>query len=294
MDAIIRNSTDRPELSAAELLSELRRGRWWVLCVVLLALAIALATVLLLPKTYRATILISPVSTNSGGAALGGVSSLLSQMGGIASFAGLSASGDTKKSESLAVLQSEALTESYIRQNNLLPVLFWNVWDPRNQRWTVTDPKKMPTPWKANEFFKLKVRTVTTDVKTGLVTLTISWRDPQVATKWANDLVALANDYLRKRAIDESERNIAYLNSQANKTDVVAIRQAVFSLLQSEINKEMLARGSDEYAFKILDPAVVPEKAASPQPALLIAMALGGSLALCVFVAFVRVAWLRG
>jgi uncharacterized protein involved in exopolysaccharide biosynthesis len=147
--------------------------------------------------------------------------------------------------------------------------------------------------WKGNEYFKKKVRSIVTDSKTGLVTLTIAWKDPRIAANWANGLVALTNDYLRKKAIEESERNIAYLNAQANKTDVVAVKQAIYTILQTEINKEMLARGSDEYAFKILDPAVAPEKPSTPTLAFMVVLAVFGSLALSVLIAFIRVAWLK-
>ena len=70
----------------------------------------------------------------------------------------------------------------------------------------------------------------------------------------------MANDNLRDRAIAESERNISYLNEQAAKTDVVGIRQTIYNIMETEINKAMLAKGSEEYAFKLIDPAVVPQK----------------------------------
>jgi uncharacterized protein involved in exopolysaccharide biosynthesis len=53
--------------------------------------------------------------------------------------------------------------------------------------------------------------------------------------------------------------------------------------MQNEINKSMAARGSEEYAFKILDPAVVPERPSYPQKLpWAIAGAIGGFiLSLC-------------
>jgi uncharacterized protein involved in exopolysaccharide biosynthesis len=190
-------------------------------------------------------------------------------------------------------LQSEALTEKYIQQNDLLPILFNKQWDAQNKRWRATDPTRLPTLWKGNEFFKKNVRTVLTDPKSGLVTMTIGWTDAHIAAKWANDLVGMANDYLRKKAIDESERNIAFLNEQAAKTDVVTVKQAIYAILQSEINKEMLARGNDEYAFKILDPAVAPERPSTPPAVLLMLGALVGSFGLSVMIAFVYVCWIK-
>ena len=139
-------------------------------------------------------------------------------------------------------------------------------------------------------FFKKKIRTVTTDAKSGLVTLTVRWTDPHTAAKWANDLVHLTNQYRRERAIKESEQNIAYLTAEAGKTDVLGVRQAIYSILQNEISKMMLARGNEQYALKVIDPAIPPEKPASPMPALWTLIAFLGSMVFVFGFAFVRAA----
>jgi uncharacterized protein involved in exopolysaccharide biosynthesis len=58
----------------------------------------------------------------------------------------------------------------------------------------------------------------------------------------------------------------------------VVARQAIFSLLETEINKAMLARGNEEYAFKVLDPAFAPEKPSSLHPAIWTAIGVAGGL----------------
>jgi uncharacterized protein involved in exopolysaccharide biosynthesis len=294
MDLATRNLIDSPELTLKELLALLRRRAAVVACFAIFCVVATGVLAWLTPPTYVATTVVSPVASTGNGGALAGVSSMLSQFGGLASLAGLGgASGDTHKAESLAVLKSEALTEKYIQDNHLLPVLYAHIWDAQHNRWKETDPRKIPTLWKANLFFSKSVRTVSLDTKTGLVTLTIAWHDPHQAATWANGLVRITNEYLRTKAIDESERNINYLNQQAAKTDVLPIKQAIYALLQNEINKEMLARGSEEYAFKILDPAVPPEVPSSPRPKLWMFFALIGSLVLSVIGAYVRLAWQR-
>jgi uncharacterized protein involved in exopolysaccharide biosynthesis len=147
-------------------------------------------------------------------------------------------------------------------------VLYAKQWDAVAQKWLTTDPKKTPTLWKANRDFK-KIRAIIDDKKSGMVVLTITWTDPKQAAKWANDLVSITNSYLRDKAIKEAQRNIAYLNEQAAKTNVIEAQKSIYSLLESEINKEMLARGREEYALKVVDPAFVPEKPSSPGPLLL-------------------------
>jgi uncharacterized protein involved in exopolysaccharide biosynthesis len=170
-------------------------------------------------------------------------------------------------------------------------VLYHKQWDPEKQAWKERDPKKIPTLWKANAYFKKNVRFVTTDNKTGLVTIIVAWEDPKLAAKWANDLVKMTNEYLRTKTVTESERNIAYLNNEAAKTDAVGVKEAIYTILQNEIKKMMLARGSEEYALKILDPAVPPEKAASPQLVTWTIMGFFGGFFLSLFVVFVRYWW---
>ncbi len=295
MDTVNPHMAPADEIRLTEVLEVLRRAKWVVGSCIVIATLGGLALALILPKEYTATTVLSPVaSTSSSGQFGSGLSSLVSQFGGLASLAGLSVSGDTKRAESLAVLQSEALTERYIAQNHLLQVLYEKQWDASAKRWKVTDPKKMPTVWKANQYFKKKIRKITTETKTGIVTMDITWTDPDAAAKWANDLVRMTNSYLRGRAIEESERNITYLNGEAAKTDVVQVKQAIYAILQTEVNKQMLARGSEEYALKVLDPAVPPERASSLPRSLWVILGLFGSASLCALFAFFRVAWRRG
>jgi uncharacterized protein involved in exopolysaccharide biosynthesis len=294
VDSLNTAPVQHDELSLAELVEVLRRTKWRIFWFVLICTVGGTAAAFLIPKSYTAIIVISPVSNQESNGQLGALGSIVSQFGGgLASLAGLSALGDTKKAESVTVLQSEALTEKYIQQNNLLPILYKEKWDAQKKAWKETDPKKVPTLWKANEFFKKTIRKVSSDNKTGIVSLAITWKDPELAAKWANDLVSITNNYLRKKAIDESQRNIAYLNEQALRTDVVPAKQAIYVILQNEINKEMLARGSEEYAFRILDPARAPEKASSPQKILWLMGSFFGSLMLCLLAAFARVVWNR-
>jgi uncharacterized protein involved in exopolysaccharide biosynthesis len=264
-----------------EVFGALWAGKWLILCVSLICALAAAAASWIAPKKYDASLLLSPVVNQSNGSGLGALSSAVSQLGGIASLAGLSMSGTGgTRSESLATLQSEALTQQFIQENNLLPILFASKWDPARSTWKPMDPEDVPTLWKANLYFGRKVRSVKEATKTGLVTLTMTWKDPKLAAQWANGLVKLTNDYLREKAVRESERNIAYLNDQVAKTSAVELRNSIYSLMESEIKKQMVARGSDEYALKVIDPATAPEKATSPQPVLWILGAFCGGILL--------------
>jgi uncharacterized protein involved in exopolysaccharide biosynthesis len=252
------------EITFEEVISRIWTRKTLVVVVALGAAAIASAIAIVIPKTYIASTVVSPVASNSNNSLGGGLSSIASQFGGLASLAGISVPGDSRKYESLAILQSEALTEKYIADKNLLPILYASEWDAAKGAWTTSDPRKMPTLWKANRDFK-GIRAVSNDNRTQLTTVSIKWKDPKLAATWANDLVKLTNEYLRNQAISEAENNIGYLNAQAAKTDVVAVKQGIYSMIQVEINKAMTAKGTADFALKVLDPAVPPEKPSSPK-----------------------------
>lgn len=271
-DAAPRLSSD--EVSLAQILYALRSRRWPLIAIALTTVLLASAALVVLPNTYAASVLLSPTPDSLGSGGLGMLGSSVSRLGSIASLAGFDMPTDTRQAESIAMLESRVLTEEYIRNNGLLPVLFPKKWDASRGRWKVTSPQETPTLWQGYQMFK-RIRTVKTDPKTGLVTLTIKWQSPVLAAKWANDLVKLTNDYLRSKAIAESERNIAYLNDEASKTNVVESRQAISALLESEINKVMLARGSEEYALKVLDPAAPPERPTATARLLVVVAAIG-------------------
>ncbi|HEY4214930.1 MAG TPA: Wzz/FepE/Etk N-terminal domain-containing protein [Steroidobacteraceae bacterium] len=241
-------------------------SRWLVSAFVAVTTVGAVVLVLVWPSQYQATVLLLPVTGQSAPSGLGALGEAVSSLGGLASLAGLNLNGSSAKAEAIATLQSEALTERYIRENNLLPVLYSKRWDATRKAWNTTDPEKIPTLWKANQYFEKDLRKLVENPKNGLVTLTITWKDPRLAAQWANDLVRLTNDYQREKAIEESERNIAYLNDQAAKNNVVEVRKSIYTLMESEIKKGMLARGSKEYALKVIDPATVPEKRSYPRP----------------------------
>src|SRR5258708_9779198 len=259
------SSRDNAELSLREMLGVLWRGRVWVIGISAFCALVGGTSAWLLPKKYVATVLMSPVTSPSSGG-LGALGSAVSQLGGVASLAGLSvSSGSSAKVEAIATLKSENLTRRYIQDNNLLPLLFPEKWDARQLKWKTNQPDRMPTLWKGNQYFGKNVRRITEDTKTGLVTLTITWTQPRLAPEWANSLVEMTNNFLRDKAIQESERNIAYLADQADKTKIVPVRDSIYALMESAIKKEMVSRGSQEYALKVIDPAVIPERHSSPR-----------------------------
>jgi uncharacterized protein involved in exopolysaccharide biosynthesis len=239
-------------------------------------------------KQYKSIVQFSVVSDEQHHG--GGGGGLMSQFGALASLAGVNIGGGSEKFEALAMLQSRYLSEMYIQQNDLLPILYEKAWDAKAGRWISSDPKEIPTLWKADLVFK-GTRTVVQDPKTELVTLAVTWKDPVLAAKWANGLVALTNTVMRDRAIHESQRHLGYLEGEAGKTSLVPVQQALSTLMEQEYKQMMLAGGNEEYALKVIDPGAVPENPSSLRKAYLILGGILGGLFIGCFFVFARASW---
>lgn len=185
-------------------------------------------------------------------------------LGGLASLVGLGGMGN-RASESLAVLKSRALTSAYIQANDLLPIIFYDRWDSNAHKWKSDKKDRIPTLEDGYEAFDKSIRMVVENRKTGLTAVSVTWRDPKLAKQWVDGLVNSANDLLRREAIERSTTNLEYLQRVLDKTSVVTMRDTIAKLVESELKKQMMATGNKDYAFRIVDPAVIPEHKVAPK-----------------------------
>ncbi|HEY6643542.1 Wzz/FepE/Etk N-terminal domain-containing protein [Povalibacter sp.] len=256
---------DGDEIDMRELVAALWKRKYVVAAVTIVCGLLAFGSSYLFKRKYESAVVFVTLTDDAMGGQAGGLAALASQIGGLASLGGLSLSGNERKAEYLAILQSQALIERFITQNNLMPVLYVDSWDEARSAWKEADPKRQPTTWKAMQRFKSEVMRLNTVNKTGISTLSISWSDANVGARWANGLVEMANEHVRARTIAEAELNVAYLNRQLTKTSVVAVQNSISTLLENQIKKIMLAQGTDQYAFRVIDPALPPERASFPK-----------------------------
>jgi hypothetical protein len=173
--------------------------------------------------------------------------------------------------EALAYLKSRALFETFLNREQLMPVLFSAAWDASRRDWRA-DVKRIPTRDDAWLLFDRTIRTVNQDTKTRLITLEITWKDREKAAAWANDLVQLANDELRGRALREADGSLESLREQVKQADALELRLSIYQLMQVQINRKVLAKARPDYALTVLDPAFVPDsdKFVSPRRGLLL------------------------
>lgn len=283
-DAMHPESDDQIDL--LELWDTLWQGKWLIASITAIVAALSLAYALLATEWYRADVLLTPADVKST-QALSDQLAGLGSLGGLANLAGISV-GARSTAEPLAVLTSRDFTRAFIVEKNLLPVLFADDWDAEAGRWGAADPKDWPDLHDAVKYFDKDVRRVQEDKKTQLVTLSIEWTDPQIAADWANLLVKRLNDQMRQRSLQEAESNVNYLKRELAAADVVTLQQSIGRLLDSEMQKAMLARVNEEFAFRVIDRAEAPKWRSWPKRALIMAFGVIAGMLLSSFVVLVR------
>lgn len=231
------------------------RRRWIAASIVLCGATFAAVAFLVRPVYQAASVLVSVNSERS----LGGATQALGQLGGLTSLIGVNVGvGDEKTTEALAVLRSRQFTQTFIDEEGLMARLFARDWDAARSAWK-EGLRHRPTPAMAYKYFDRKIRVVAQDKKTGLVTLTVYWRDRTEAANWTNEMVRRLNAEMRARAIAQASDNIAYLEKELLVTTVVETRQAINRLIDAQVKQRMMANVSQEYAFRVIDKAIAPD-----------------------------------
>ena len=69
---------------------------------------------------------------------------------------------------------------------------------------------------------------------------------------------------------EKAERNLSNLNAQLASTNSVELKEAIYFLMQKEAEKKMLASSSENYAFYIIDPGVIPLDKVAPKRSLIV------------------------
>jgi uncharacterized protein involved in exopolysaccharide biosynthesis len=266
------------------------RYRWMVIGLFLASVLVAVAIAIFSDKIYEGRVLMSPVKQDSGQSKL---AAMAGQLGGLVASLGLGAGITDNTQEAMATLKSQAFLESFIKDYNLVPVLFYDKWDSKNKRWLVDDPADIPSVADAYQMLDDDIIEVSQNAQTGLVELTVDWRDRERVQKWANALVERVNRIMRERDISEAERGLKYLNDQLAQTTVVELRLAISGLIESNIQTIMFAKVRDDYAFRVIDPAVTPEvdRFIKPKRLLLLGIGIVFGGFLCIFAVLLRVSW---
>ncbi len=292
----VQNNIADDEIDLRELFSAIWQGKWIIIAITTLFAVASVFYAINQPNIYKSEALLAPAEQDKAG----GLGALAGQFGGLASLAGVnlgSGGGVDKTQMALEVLKSRQFTSDFIQKHNILPDLMaaktWNretntvIYDEElyiaeQNKWI----RKVELPFKPEpsmqEAYKefSKIISANKDKETGMVKIAIEHVSPHIAQQWVDWLIKDINATMKQRDVLEANKSTSFLTQQLEQTKIADIRAVLYKLVEEQTKTIMFANVRDEYVFKTIDPALVPEEKSGPKRALLciLSVLLGGML----------------
>lgn len=246
---------------------------------------IGVAYALSQPNVYRSSAILVPSEESKSG----GLAGLASQLGGLASLAGVNVSkgGSNSSVIALEMLKSKAFIGEFVEKYNLavplLAVSSWNlstnkliidpeIYDNHTKTWIreVSPLRKViPSNQELANYFISELLRIGQNQETGIVSLSITYYSPEISQKILIDLIGELNSKMKRDDILEAETSIKYLNLILEETPNVGLRNVFYQLIEQQEQTKMLANTRDDYIFKVIEPPLLPEVKYGPKRALI-------------------------
>ena len=267
------------DLDLLQLLKVLNESKKIIFMVSGIIFLISTIFCLFLPNIYRAETVLAPASYDRDVR----MSSVLSQFGGIASLAGINVGDDRVDKSDLAieVLKSRKFVREFVERHKILPLLMavdsWDtktrkiefnksLYNPKTKSWN--GDNAIPSAEEVYEKFRESL-IIIEENNTEFVRVGFYHQSPDIAAKWTSLLIKDLNNDIRKQDIQEAEGALDYLNGQVDKSKTADLRDLFYNLIQAQTETMMLANVREEYVFKTIDPATVPENKFKPKRVLI-------------------------
>lgn len=310
ISSLVGHDVVNDEIDLRELLSIVWQGKWVVMLVTALFLVGSVIFAIKQPNIYKSEVLLSPTNTENGG---GGLAAIAGQFSGIASMAGIdlgSKGAGDKTQIALEVMKSRKFIGDFIKKHNALPDLMaaksWDMYEnsigyndevyiASNNQWI----RKVKAPFKKEpslqEAFKefIKIVNISTNKDTGMVTLSIEHISPYIAERWVTLFVQDINSVMKERDVTEANKSIEFLTNQIKQTKVADIRTVLYKLVEEQAKTIMFAEVRDEYVFKTIDPAYVPEQKFKPKRSIIVIVGFTLGFIFSILGLFIKYVFIR-
>lgn len=296
------------EINLSEVLDVLWKGKKLILAITSFLLLASIIYSLILPNIYQSRALLNPA--NEGG----GLGSAFSSLTGIAAYGGIDVSSlensqitdkALEKLNSLSFFTENFLPNIYLP--NLMAVKSWDsktntiiydrkIFDEISNEW-VRDydfPQTLvPSAQESYEDFKDDFLEVTTNKKTGFISIAINHQSPFVSKEWVELIVKELNQFSIAKDKAEAISGIEYLNEQMAKTRFTEVKEVIAELLQKKIQELTLMEASEFYVLEYIDPPVVMEEKSEPSRIVIVLIGLFSGFILGIILVLFRKYFLR-
>ena len=243
---------------------------------ILVALVVAI-TLLFLPNKYTSSASIVAAQEQD----LGGLAGLASSFGGVASLAGINLGEGQGNAEREYMLNSRDFLFPLVKGNELLPIIiasdginpetgevYYDSDIYQNGQWDLEGDflnreKNGPSDWflakKLNDLLS-----ISKDDATGIIRISVEHHSPSFAANFNGLVISEINEFLRKRELVRVNTRLEYLEGQLSKSPNANVKASIYSLIEQQLQKKMLAETTKEFAFRVIEKPNYPDIKSSP------------------------------
>ncbi len=266
------NLESNDKIDLTEIFQTLWNGRKLIILVTAIIAISSVIYALQVTKYYQSEtiMLVRNNSQNQG---------VLSQLTGAASLLGvnLSASSDDKSLQAIQLIQSRNFVKNLLKYDDVLPSMMAaksynssskeiiydpSLYDSENNRW-LGEPNHNgeigPSYLDAYEIYMGDMMTISQD-RSGFIQIYIKHISPIFAKEFLELIIKEANALLRNKDLEESSQAIEYLKSELSKTSFVEIRESINTLIEAQLEIQMMANLNEDYILVEIEPPFIPEK----------------------------------
>jgi len=228
---------------------------------------------------------------------------LLSQYSGLASIAGvnLPSSGDDTALQTIELIKSRKFVKHLLTFDNVLPSIMAqksynssskellfdeNIYDSETKTWKRKPTKNgriKPSYLEAYKVY-MGLMSISQDKLTGFISINVEHISPIFAKEFLELIIKEANALIRNRDIEESSKALKYLKSELSKTSFVEIQESINSLIEAQLETQMLTQINEDYILIEIEPPFIAEEKSKPSRSLICILGtiLGGMLSMCI------------
>ena len=212
----------------------------------------------------------------------------LSQFSGIASLAGINmpSAGTDKGALLVNTIMSRAFLKNLLSIQDVLPSIMAaksydneskaivfdpDVYDSMNKRWIRQDQQGeeiKPSYIEAYDVYMGQMA-ITYNSQIGLIYLSLEHKSPVFAKEFLDLIIREADSLMREKDLQQSSDALEYLINEISKTSLIEMKNSMNQLIQSQLETQMMAKISTDYALKVIEPPFIPERKFSPSRSLI-------------------------
>lgn len=305
------NATAEDEIDLRELWQHLIDGKMLIATITAVCFMLSFVYAVSATSWFKAEATL--MDNSGGGSKIGGS---LAGLGGLASLAGVSMPASPVESV-IATATSDAFMIEFVRKHDLKKVFMAGRWDESKQQWLpasglvnsvwengvrpyimgerpkVNSPYALaenePTWQRTIELIENKgIFSISQDKKSNMVSMSVTWTEPNQAAEWVQWWVDDLNDLIRQRTIIESQLMLDSLIPKLEQAMPTEVRASIISMIDEQTKIINAAMVKKDYALKFIDPPLAPEAVAKPKRVLILAVAIVLGLMLGSMIAIIR------